>query len=77
MLHNQLISVAVSFQVMALTRLIGGIADSNSAESMECNILGLLRVVEAAASVTSLPLVQRSPTGCVVRVCLFVCDLGT
>jgi hypothetical protein len=65
--------VAVSFQAMALTRLIGGIADSNSAESMDCNILNSLCVVEVAASATSLPLVQRSPTGCVVCVCVSIC----
>jgi hypothetical protein len=64
MLHNQAISVAVSFQASALTRLIGGIADSNSAESMDFNLLCSLRDVKVVASATSLSLVQRSPTGC-------------
>ena len=74
MLHTQPISVAVPSQTLVLTRLIGGIAGSNSAESMNFHVLYLLRVVNVAASATSLSLVQRSPAGCV---CLIVCDLET
>jgi hypothetical protein len=68
MLHNQPISVAVPFQALALTCSIGGIAGSKSAESMDFNILCLLRIANLAASETSLSLVQRSAAGCVVFV---------
>jgi hypothetical protein len=71
MLHTQPISVAVLSQALAFTRLIGGIADSNSAESMDFNLLCRSCVVNVAASAMSLSLVQRSPTGC--GVCLCVC----
>jgi len=59
MLHTQPISTALP------SRLIGGIADSNSAESMDFHLLHLLCVVDVAASPTSLSLVKTSPTGCV------------
>ena len=63
MLRTQPISVAVTSQALVLTRLIGGMAGLNSDESMDFHLLCLLRVVNVAASATSLLLVQRSPTG--------------
>jgi hypothetical protein len=74
MLHTQPISVAVPFQALALTRLIGGIDGSNSTESIAFHFLCLLRVVNVAVSATRLSLVQKNLTGCV---CLTLCDLET
>jgi len=65
MLHTQPISVAVPSQALVLTRLIGGIAGLNSAESIDFHLLCLLLVVNVAAFATSLSLVQSNPTGCV------------
>jgi len=62
--------VTMRSEAYVWSRLIAGIAGSNSAEGMDAGLFCSLSAVSVTASATGLSLVQRSPTECVCQIYL-------